>query len=81
MSSALVRISAPVAHGNPVPLVTPALRYRLSFVSLTPENVDILKSLNLEIFPVSYPDAYYTLVVRPELLRFCKLSEIGLIPL
>ncbi|KAH7340228.1 hypothetical protein B0J17DRAFT_611498 [Rhizoctonia solani] len=72
-SAAVVDISAstsvPVVAAPPAP----TLNERLSFVSLTADNIDILKFLNAEIFPVSYPDAYYAAVIKPELARFCKL--------
>ncbi|KAJ1310437.1 hypothetical protein OPQ81_007170 [Rhizoctonia solani] len=64
-----VSTPAPVA----VALATPTINERLSFVSLTPDNVGILKTLNNEIFPVSYPEAYYAAVTKPELAHFCKL--------
>ncbi|KAG8728754.1 hypothetical protein FRC11_010269 [Ceratobasidium sp. 423] len=71
--AAVVNAAAPTSV--PVVVAPPdvTLSKRLSFVSLTPENVDILKSLNAEIFPVPYPDAYYSTAIKPELARFCKL--------
>ena len=75
MSAAILNTLATVTAPSPAPLPAITLNDRLSFVSLTPENIDILKRLNSEIFPVSYPDTYYAVVVRPELDRFCKLSK------
>ncbi|CAE6334888.1 unnamed protein product [Rhizoctonia solani] len=74
MSSAAV-VDVTVTAAIPAAVVSPAMTLgeRLSFVSLTVDNIDILKSLNTEIFPVPYPDAYYAAVVKPELARFCKL--------
>ncbi|KAG8694353.1 hypothetical protein FRC08_008547 [Ceratobasidium sp. 394] len=72
-SAAIVDTSAPVVHSDFLQPTAPSLNDRLSFVSLTSENIHILKALNSEIFPVPYPDAYYAVVVKPELSRFCKL--------
>ncbi|CEL52444.1 putative N-acetyltransferase san OS=Drosophila melanogaster GN=san PE=1 SV=1 [Rhizoctonia solani AG-1 IB] len=74
MSSAAI-VDVAISANVPVPIASPVvtLSERLSFVSLSPDNLDILKSLNAEIFPVPYPDAYYAAVVKPELARFCKL--------
>ncbi|CAE6433923.1 unnamed protein product [Rhizoctonia solani] len=74
MSSAAV-VDVAVSADVPVAVAPPAvtLGERLSFTSLTPDNIGILKSLNTEIFPVPYPDAYYAAVVKSELARFCKL--------
>jgi hypothetical protein len=76
MSSAAI-VDVAISANVPVPIASPVvtLSERLSFVSLSPDNLDILKSLNAEIFPVPYPDAYYAAVVKPELARFCKLSQ------
>lgn len=72
----LVDVAAAASTTTPSVPVTATLNDRLSFVSLTQDNVHILKSLNSQIFPVPYPDAYYAVVVKPELSRFCKLSKI-----
>ena len=78
-TAALLDNLATVAILSPGPLSVTTLNDRLSFVSLTPENIDVLKRLNSEIFPVPYPEAYYAVVVKPELASFCKLSKILLI--
>lgn len=76
MSSAAV-LNTSVTATNTTPVASPPaiLNNRLECVSLTPENIEILKKLNSEIFPVPYPEAYYAVVLRPELARFCKLSK------
>ncbi|QRW14683.1 GNAT family acetyltransferase [Ceratobasidium sp. AG-Ba] len=72
-STALVDTSILLAACEPAAAAELRLGNRLSFVSLSSENIHILKSLNSEIFPVPYPEAYYEVVVKPELRRFCKL--------
>ncbi|KAG8769117.1 hypothetical protein FRC12_005150 [Ceratobasidium sp. 428] len=73
---------------TPIPLPQPAttpthvdpFTRRLSYVSITPGNLDILKALNSKLFPVPYPDAYYAVTMRPELAKFCLLIYLDNVP-
>ncbi|QRV86114.1 GNAT family acetyltransferase [Ceratobasidium sp. AG-Ba] len=46
---------------------------RLTCTPITPENLFRLRSLNAQLFPVSYPEAYYTTTMRAELSPLCIL--------
>ncbi|KAG8748723.1 hypothetical protein FRC10_000114 [Ceratobasidium sp. 414] len=58
-----------------------SLTGRLTGASVTPENVEILKALNSQLFPVPYPDAYYAATMRSELARFCMLIYLDNLPI
>ncbi|KAL5523947.1 hypothetical protein ACEPAG_8120 [Sanghuangporus baumii] len=49
----------------------------ISFPSITPENVEVLRKLNTALFPIKYGEIFYNGVVQPELARFCKLVYVN----
>ncbi|KAG8694354.1 hypothetical protein FRC08_008548 [Ceratobasidium sp. 394] len=71
---------------SPLPQSTTALTCarsltgRLTVAPITSENVEILKALNSQLFPVPYPDAYYAATMRPELAGFCMLIYLDNLP-
>ncbi|KAL5528255.1 NAT5_1 [Sanghuangporus sanghuang] len=50
---------------------------RISFPSITPGNVEVLRKLNTALFPIKYGEIFYHGVVQPEMARFCKLVYIN----
>ena len=46
----------------------------LSFFSITPENVEVLRKLNSVLFPINYGEIFYNGVQQPELVPYCKLG-------
>ncbi|EUC66121.1 N-acetyltransferase, putative [Rhizoctonia solani AG-3 Rhs1AP] len=68
----------PLLDPSPQPflLISPNITYK----SITIGNVELLKSLNQELFPVPYPDAYYATTMRVELTDFCKLIYVDDVP-
>lgn len=47
---------------------------RVSFASLTSNNVGTVRKLNAVLFPVKYSDKYYTQILTAELEEFCRLG-------
>lgn len=53
---------------SPLPAV------RVSFASLTHQNIGTVRKLNSVLFPVKYSDKYYHDILQPEVEAFCQLS-------
>jgi hypothetical protein len=47
---------------------------RISFSSITPNNLGTLRKLNSVLFPIRYSEKFYQDVLLPELEDFCKLG-------
>jgi len=47
---------------------------RISFASITPNNLGTLRKLNSVLFPIRYTEKFYQDVLLPELEDFCKLG-------
>ena len=47
---------------------------RISFASITPNNLGTLRKLNSVLFPIKYSEKFYQDVLLPELEEFCKLG-------
>jgi hypothetical protein len=47
---------------------------RISFASITPNNLGTLRKLNSVLFPIRYSEKFYQDVLLPELEDFCKLG-------
>ena len=47
---------------------------RISFASITPNNLGTLKRLNSVLFPIRYSEKFYQDVLLGELEDFCKLG-------
>ncbi|EIW83137.1 N-acetyltransferase NAT13 [Coniophora puteana RWD-64-598 SS2] len=53
---------------------------RVSFASLTPNNLGTVRKLNSVLFPIRYSDKYYQDILRPEVEEFCQLIYYNDIP-
>lgn len=47
---------------------------RVSYASLTSQNIGTLRKLNSVLFPVKYSEKYYQDVLHPTVENFCQLS-------
>jgi len=47
---------------------------RISFTSLTPNNLGTVRKLNSVLFPIKYTEKFYEGVLLPEVEDFCKLG-------
>lgn len=47
---------------------------RVSFASLTPNNLGTVRKLNSVLFPIKYSEKFYQDILQPEVEDFCKLS-------
>lgn len=50
---------------------------RVSFSSLTLNNLGTVRKLNATLFPIKYSEKFYKDILSPELEEFCKLSSYG----
>jgi hypothetical protein len=48
---------------------------RVSFASLTPNNLGTVRKLNSVLFPIKYSEKFYQTILLPEAEEFCKLGE------
>jgi len=53
---------------------------RVSFASLTPNNLGTVRKLNSVLFPIKYSDKFYQDVLSPDAEEFCKLVYYNDIP-
>ncbi|KZT26750.1 acyl-CoA N-acyltransferase [Neolentinus lepideus HHB14362 ss-1] len=53
---------------------------KVSFASLTPNNLGTVRKLNTVLFPIKYSDKFYRDILAPELEDFCKLIYYNDIP-
>ncbi|KAL0956367.1 hypothetical protein HGRIS_002515 [Hohenbuehelia grisea] len=53
---------------------------RVSFASLTPNNLGTVRKLNSVLFPIKYSEKFYQDVLLPEVEDFCKLVYYNDIP-
>ncbi|PFH53796.1 hypothetical protein AMATHDRAFT_136752 [Amanita thiersii Skay4041] len=53
---------------------------RVSFASLTPNNLGTVRKLNSVLFPIRYSEKFYRDVLQPEVEDFCKLIYYNDIP-
>ncbi|KAH0827537.1 N-acetyltransferase NAT13 [Lanmaoa asiatica] len=49
---------------------------RVSFASLTHQNIGTVRKLNSVLFPVKYSDKYYQDILQPEVEDFCQLGTL-----
>lgn len=47
---------------------------RVSFASLTPNNLGTVRKLNSVLFPIKYSEKFYQDILLPEAEDFCKLG-------
>jgi hypothetical protein len=57
-----------------MPPPTQDISSRVSFASLTPNNVGTVRKLNSVLFPVKYSDKFYHEIVQPDVEDFCRLG-------
>jgi N-alpha-acetyltransferase 50 len=48
---------------------------RVSFASLTPNNLGTVRKLNAILFPIRYSEKFYNDILDPEAENFCKLGK------
>ncbi|KAI0785620.1 acyl-CoA N-acyltransferase [Abortiporus biennis] len=53
---------------------------RVSFASLTPNNLGTVRKLNSVLFPIKYSEKFYSDIIQPELEDFCKLVYYNDVP-
>jgi hypothetical protein len=51
-----------------------ALSTKVSFASLTQNNLGTVRKLNSVLFPIKYSEKFYSEILLPEVEDFCKLS-------
>lgn len=51
---------------------------RVSFASLTPNNLGTVRKLNSVLFPIKYSEKFYQDILLPEAEDFCKLGASSL---
>ncbi|KAF8558028.1 N-acetyltransferase NAT13 [Imleria badia] len=54
---------------------------RVSFASLTHQNIGTVRKLNSVLFPVKYSDKYYQDILQPEVEPFCQLVYYNDVPI
>lgn len=47
---------------------------RVTFASLTPQNIGTVRKLNSVLFPVKYSEKYYQDILHPDVEDFCQLG-------
>ncbi|KAF9469895.1 N-acetyltransferase NAT13 [Collybia nuda] len=53
---------------------------RISFASLTPNNLGTVRKLNSVLFPIKYSEKFYQDILLPEVEDFCKLVYYNDVP-
>ncbi|KAF9010498.1 acyl-CoA N-acyltransferase [Cyathus striatus] len=53
---------------------------RVSFASLTPNNLGTVRKLNSVLFPIKYSEKFYQDILSPEVEDFCKLVYYNDVP-
>ncbi|KAL5528314.1 NAT5_2 [Sanghuangporus sanghuang] len=53
---------------------------RVSFSSVTGNNIGIIRVLNSTLFPIQYSQRFYKQIVQPELEKYCKLIYLNDVP-
>ncbi|KIJ67944.1 hypothetical protein HYDPIDRAFT_107487 [Hydnomerulius pinastri MD-312] len=59
---------------------TPATTARVSFASLTSQNLGTVRKLNSVLFPIKYSEKYYQDILQPEVEAFCQLVYYNDVP-
>ena len=47
---------------------------RVTFASITPNNVGTIRKLNSVLFPIKYSEKFYSDILAPEVEDFCQLG-------
>ncbi|KAG7098788.1 hypothetical protein E1B28_000695 [Marasmius oreades] len=53
---------------------------RVSFSSLTPNNIGTVRKLNSVLFPIKYTEKFYEGIINPQVEDFCKLVYYNDVP-
>jgi len=53
---------------------------RISFASLTPNNLGTVRKLNSVLFPIKYSEKFYNDILNPDYEEFCKLVYYNDVP-
>jgi hypothetical protein len=53
---------------------------RVSFASLTPNNIGTVRKLNSVLFPIKYSEKFYQDILLPDVENFCKLGIFQFAP-
>ncbi|KAJ7594015.1 acyl-CoA N-acyltransferase [Mycena floridula] len=61
-------------------ITTPATNSRVSFASVTPNNLGTVRKLNSVLFPVKYSEKFYNDILSREVEDFCQLVYYNDIP-
>ncbi|KAF9501901.1 N-acetyltransferase NAT13 [Pleurotus eryngii] len=61
-------------------MTTPNAKARVSFASLTSNNLGTVRKLNSVLFPIKYSEKFYQDILLPEVENFCKLVYYNDIP-
>lgn len=48
---------------------------RVSFASLTPNNLGTVRKLNSVLFPIKYSERFYQNILSPDVEDYCKLGK------
>ncbi|KAH9002084.1 N-acetyltransferase NAT13 [Lactarius hatsudake] len=57
-----------------------SLSSKVTFASLTPNNLGTVRKLNSVLFPIKYSEQFYSEILLPEVEDFCKLIYYNDIP-
>jgi ribosomal protein S18 acetylase RimI-like enzyme len=57
-----------------------SLTSKVTFASLTPNNLGTVRKLNSVLFPIKYTEQFYSEILLPEVEDFCKLIYYNDIP-
>jgi N-alpha-acetyltransferase 50 len=57
-----------------------ALSSKVTFASLTQNNLGTVRRLNSVLFPIKYSEKFYSEILSPEVENFCKLSVCRYVP-
>ncbi|KAI0254001.1 acyl-CoA N-acyltransferase [Lactifluus subvellereus] len=57
------------------------LSSKVTFASLTPNNLGTVRKLNSVLFPIKYSEKFYSEILLPEVEDFCKLIYYNDIPI
>lgn len=52
---------------------------RISFASITPNNLGTVRKLHSVLFPIKYSEKFYQDILLPEVEDFCKLGKHKLV--
>lgn len=66
--------AAALCHYHPMTSTKKSLSSKVTFASLTPNNLGTVRKLNSVLFPIKYSEQFYNEILLSEVEDFCKLS-------